>query len=155
MALTLSFLRKELNYAKLAGIDFSLGTFYDVEIIGADFTDSKGAIINPQTIYCGFMQDSKLNGVKIMGTFKNVNIRGTDFTGSEGAVIDPQVVYEKDMSSSVLKDATVINEFFDVITDDMNLDGAIILEPENKIDTNEEEMQKGYCIAKIKSVFKR
>jgi len=146
-------LRKELTFAKVDGVEFD-GSFDEVEIRGTNFTNSKGAVINPQTIYHGFMQETKLNSVEIIGSFKEVNIEGTDFTGSIGAVIDPQTVYGKDMSLSILKDATVINEFFDVIIDNMNLEGAILVEPKEKIDTKEEDMQKEYCITKIKSAFK-
>lgn len=145
--------RKELNNAILEGVEF-IGSFDDVEVINSDFAGSIGAIINPQTIYNGFLMGTKLCDVEFIGLFKNANIKGANFTGSNGAVIDPQIVYQKDMSSCVLKDATVINEFFDVITDNMDLEDSILVEPNLRIDSSEEEKQKQYCIGKINKAFK-
>jgi len=96
---------KDLINAGLYGVNF-IGPFDDVKIMGADFTGSTGAVINPMKLcsrglYVG-VRNCNFSGVKFTKPFKfrtvfdgvferkilQMDIEGSNFTGSIGAVID-------------------------------------------------------------------
>jgi hypothetical protein len=66
---------------KCADVEF-IGPFDDVCITEADFTGSKGAKINPQTIYEKNLDSTKCADVEFIGSFNDVGIEFADFTGS-------------------------------------------------------------------------
>jgi len=86
-------------------IDLGGVSFDDASVEYVDFTGSKGAVINPQTVYGKSLLGAKLADAEIKGTFDGVNIRGADFTGSKGeAVINPQTVFLGSLVGTTLSD---------------------------------------------------
>ena len=123
--------KKDLSGCKFSGVEF-IGPFDNVILytlynlyykanakeaksflikspigIGTNFTGSKGAKINPQTIYNKNLSECKFSGVEFIGSFDRVIIKGADFTGSKGALVDRQTVYYDDLA--ILTDVEIID----------------------------------------------
>ena len=97
------------------GVVFN-GSFDGVYVYGADFTGSMGAWIDPQTISCSNLEETKLSNVCFVNNFDGISIEGADFTGSINAFIDPQTITHKSLVGVTLKDAHIINKNMDGVT---------------------------------------
>lgn len=85
--------------------------------MNTDFTNSEGAIINPQTIKYKDLTNTKLSHSKLEGSLEDVIIIGTDFTNSKNASINPQTIADKNLKGTNLAFAKVIENFKDCIYD--------------------------------------
>lgn len=85
-------------------IDLGGVSFDDVSVEYVDFTGSKGAVINPQTVELKSLLKTTLAGVKFIGSFDGADVRAADFTRSKEAVINPQLVYNKSLLGAKLAD---------------------------------------------------
>ena len=92
-------------------IDFDGVSFDGVNISITDFTGSKGAKINPQTICLKNLSCNVCSGVKFIGPFDEVNLFCTNFTGSKGAKINPQTILEKKLIGTTLAGVKFIGPF--------------------------------------------
>ena len=110
-------------------LDLSNVSFDGICVEYIDFTKSKGAVIDPQTVWNKDLTGTKLADVKIEGSFDGVYVYGADFTGSDGAVIDPQKVKYRSLYETKLTDVKIEGTFDDVYvvkTDFIGSNGAII-----------------------------
>ena len=127
---------KNLKGSVLNGVEF-IGSFFKAKIEGANFTGSKGAIID-LALYDGkeankitwqhySLNNCKFSGVIFTSPIKDIrlysyhffdenkdtmwsspSIQGTDFTGSKGAIIDVNDI--KDLHNCNLTDALIVGE---------------------------------------------
>ena len=83
-------------------LDLSGVSFDGINVMGVDFTGSKGVVIDPQTVHDKDLRNTKLAGVEIKGSFDGVCVYSTDFTGSKGGVLNPQKVEGKNLRNAKL-----------------------------------------------------
>ncbi len=105
-------------------LDLTGISFDNVDISCKDFSGSKGARINPQTVKDKNLSFTTLEGVTIIGPFDGCNINATNFTGSQGAKINPQTVRGKNFEHTQLTDAEIIGPFDDCSIISTNFSGS-------------------------------
>jgi len=88
---------KNLEGAICTGVEF-IGDFEDVNIIGTDFTGSKGAIINPQRIWSKSLENTICADVEFVGSIEGVNINGTNFNGSN---FEEAIMFEQNFRKKI------------------------------------------------------
>lgn len=132
-----------ISFELVKKLDLSNVSFDYVDISGKDFTGSKGAIINPQTIYKKDLSNTILTDTQIIGDFTEARLHKTNFTGSKGAKIDPHKIYIGNLSNAKLADTEIIGPLYNTIivgTDFTGSKGAIInpqtIEDKNFENTN-------------------
>lgn len=98
--------------------------FYDVKIYKTNFAGSKGAIINPQTLFSYEMGRCTFKDVEFIGPFDNATINGSSFKGSRGAEIDinrlgwtNSTIYDINFrDAKVIGDLATVNWAFNIKT---------------------------------------
>ena len=122
--------KKEFNIIKKLNLS---GVCFDgINVKGFDFTGSKGAKINPQTVGCKSLQNTTLSGVEIIGSFDSVDIEGTDFTGSKGAKINPQTVECKSLAGTTLNGVEIIGSLDGVDIEGTDFTGSLFAKMEQR-----------------------
>ncbi len=71
---------KDLRYAKFNGTEL-IGSFRFAKVEYADFSHSKGALIDAQRVYDRSLKGTKLADTKVIGTISKDNIEEADFYG--------------------------------------------------------------------------
>ena len=85
------------------GVEF-IGSFDGIHCFKNNFSGSKGAVINPQTLRNYNLSYSNFADVTFDGSFDGIEIDNVNFKGSAGAVIDPSTVKNRNISHSNFKD---------------------------------------------------
>ena len=84
------------------------GSFDGVDLYKTDFTGSKNAVINPQTINRASMIECKFADVVFYGTFENINVSNSSFKGSRNAKFDKTKIKKENRVNTDFTDAYVI-----------------------------------------------
>lgn len=100
-------LNKSLEGAVLDGVTFT-GAFDNTIISGANFRNSKNAIINVEKLGSKDLKNCIFGGVKFEKMIENTDIRGTDFTGStKGCINLYNNLYDE---TTIFLDTIIVNE---------------------------------------------
>lgn len=98
---------KSLENAVLDGVTFA-GVFDNTIISGADFRNSKNAIINVEKLGSKDLRDCIFSGVKFEKMIENSDIRGAYFTGStKGCINLYNNLYDE---TTIFLDTIIVNE---------------------------------------------
>lgn len=114
-----------MDFELIKKLDLTGVSFDKVRIDGLDFTNSKGVVINPQTVYEKRLTHTTLDkGVTVKGSFYKARVLGFNVNGAQGVVINPQHVYNKVLLEGSYKGAKFEGDFRGVDIRNCNFEGS-------------------------------